>query len=56
MDITTVRESASGREKPKIKSIREKRRINPNKTCSGSVVEVSVGYILEIGSDRGISV
>ena len=57
MDIsTTVRESASGREKPEIKSIREKRRINPNKTCSGSVVEVSVGYILEIGSDRRISV
>ena len=57
MDIsTTVREVPVEGKNPEIKSIREKRRINPNKTCSGSVVEVSVGYILERGSDRGISV
>ena len=37
------------REKPKIKSIREKRRINPNKTCSGSVVE---GFIWLYTGDR----
>ena len=29
---------------PEIKSIREKRRINPNKTCSGSVVETGDGF------------
>ena len=37
------------RQKPKIKFIREKRRINPNKTCSGSVVE---GFIWLYTGDR----